>query len=81
MYQRPVRAGLVLPLALTAGLLAFGSSRVVKRYRLRADSGWPGWLTPMGLLWETWRGMDWTLTLAWLAWIWLLWAAASRRYN
>ena len=32
------------------------------------------WLTPVGVLWETWRGMDWPLTTAWLVWIWLLWA-------
>ena len=30
-----------------------------------------GWLTPVGVVWETWRGMGWPLTLAWLAWIWL----------
>jgi len=59
----------------------FGSSRIVERHHLRADAGWPRWLTPVGVLWETWRGMNWTLTLAWLSWIWLLWAAARRRYS
>jgi hypothetical protein len=59
----------------------FGSSRIVERHRLRPDSGWPRWLTPVGVLWETWRGMNWTLTLVWLGWIWLLWAAARRRYT
>jgi hypothetical protein len=59
----------------------FGSSRIVERHHLRADAGWPAWLTPVGLVWETWRGMNWTLTVAWLAWIWLLWAAARRRYG
>ena len=59
----------------------FGSSRIVERHRLRADSAWPRWLTPVGVVWETWRAMDWTLTIAWLAWIWLLWAAAKRRYT
>jgi hypothetical protein len=69
-----------------AGLLdglrrGFGSSRIVERHRLRPDSGWPRWLTPIGVLWETWRGMNWTLTLAWLGWIWLLWAATRKRYT
>jgi hypothetical protein len=59
----------------------FGSSRIVERHRLRPDSGWPGWLTPAGVLWETWRAMGWPLTAAWLAWVWLLWAAFRRRYN
>lgn len=72
--------------AICTGLLeglrqGFGSSRVVERHRLRADSGWPVWLTPLGVLWETWRGMDGALTVAWLAWIWLLWAARRRRYT
>lgn len=68
--------------ALLAGLReGFGSSRIVERHRLRADSGWPMWLTPLGVLWETWRGMGWPLTLAWLGWVWLLWAAVRRRYT
>jgi hypothetical protein len=25
--------------------------------------------------------MDWTLTLAWLAWVWLVWAAVRRRHS
>jgi hypothetical protein len=57
----------------------FGSSQIVERHRLRADSGWPGWLTPIGVVWETWRAMGWTLTAAWLGWIWLLWAVRRGR--
>jgi hypothetical protein len=59
----------------------FGSSRIVERQHLRADAGWPRWLTPVGVLWESWRGLTWPLTLGWLAWIWLLWAAFRRRYT
>ncbi|MDQ3137760.1 MAG: hypothetical protein M3Q93_09245 [Gemmatimonadota bacterium] len=59
----------------------FGSSRIVERHRLRGDDAWPGWLTPLGVVWETWRGMNGTLTAAWLAWIWLLWAVPRRRYT
>jgi hypothetical protein len=59
----------------------FGASQIVERHRLRADSGWPLWLTPLGVVWETWRSMNWTLTVVWLAWVWLLWAARRRRYT
>ncbi|HUR94456.1 MAG TPA: hypothetical protein VMY76_07720 [Gemmatimonadales bacterium] len=59
----------------------FGSSRIVERHRLRPDSGWPSWLTPVGMVWESWRGMEVRLTVAWLAWIWLLWASRRRRYT
>jgi hypothetical protein len=51
----------------------FSAVRIYERHRLRADAWWPMWLTPLGMLWETWRGMDWQLTGAWLVWIWLLW--------
>ncbi|NNG17885.1 MAG: hypothetical protein HKM89_15525 [Gemmatimonadales bacterium] len=51
----------------TAG---FDAVQVVERHRLRAEAWWPEWLTPVGLVWETWRGMGWPLTLGWLAWIW-----------
>jgi hypothetical protein len=75
-------AGPAVCTALLDGLRrGFGASRIVERHRLGADSGWPLWLTPAGVVWETWRGMGWGLTVAWLAWIWLLWAARRRRYT
>jgi hypothetical protein len=49
----------------------FRSVRVIERHRLRPDDWWPAWLTPMGVVWETWRSMGWPLTISWLAWIWL----------
>jgi hypothetical protein len=52
----------------------FSAVRIYERHRLRADAWWPMWLTPLGVFWETWRGMDRQLTAAWLVWIWLLWA-------
>jgi hypothetical protein len=68
--------------AVLAGLRGgFGSSSIVERHRLRADSRWPVLLTPVGVVWETWRAMGWMLTLSWAAWVWLLWAAARRRYH
>jgi hypothetical protein len=46
------------------------SVQIVERHRLRADSAWPSLLTPLGVVWETWRGMTVSLTLSWLVWIW-----------
>lgn len=59
----------------------FGVTRIVERRRLRPDSAWPGWLTPVGVVWVAWRALTWPLALSWLAWIWLLWAAFRRRYT
>jgi hypothetical protein len=63
--------------ALQAG---FPAVQIVERHRLRADAWWPSWLTPLALLWETWRGMGWEMTAAWLAWIWALWVVGRTRY-
>jgi hypothetical protein len=51
----------------------FPSVQVIERHRLRADAWWPIWLTPLGVLWETWRSMGWALTISWLVWVWLGW--------
>jgi hypothetical protein len=60
----------------------FAAVRVIERHRLRPDSWWPGWLTPIGMIWETWRSMGWALTASWLVWIWGLavwqWRQAGR---
>jgi hypothetical protein len=55
------------------------SNRIVERHRLRADAFWPLWLTPVGVVWETWRGMGWLLTASWLAWTWIGWLWLSFR--
>jgi hypothetical protein len=47
-----------------------GSVQVIERHRLRADSAWPALLTPLGVVWETWRGMTGPVMLSWLVWIW-----------
>lgn len=56
----------------------FPAVRVIERHRLRPDSWWPMWLTPIGVVWETWRSMGWGLAAAWLVWIWA-WAMRPRR--
>ena len=50
----------------------FPAVQIVERHRLRPDSWWPGWLTPLGVVWETWRSMSWALTASWIIWIWAL---------
>jgi hypothetical protein len=57
----------------------FPAVRVVERHRLRPDSVWPWFLTPIGVVWETWRSMGWLLTASWLAWVWGVWVARRGR--
>jgi hypothetical protein len=57
----------------------FGAVRVIERHRLRPDSWWPMVLTPVGVVWETWRSMGWPLTLSWLLWIWAPWTVIRLR--
>src|SRR6185312_11309690 len=49
----------------------FPGAQIIERHRLRPDDPWPLWLTPIGVVWETWRGMGWPATISWLVWIWL----------
>jgi predicted metal-dependent phosphoesterase TrpH len=58
----------------------FDGVSVVERHRLRPDDWWPMWLTPLAVIWETWRGMGWEMTAAWLAWIWAFWVVGRTRY-
>jgi hypothetical protein len=51
----------------------FAALQVVERHRLRPDGRWPLWLTPIGLVWETWRGMPGTVAASWLVWVWAVW--------
>jgi hypothetical protein len=48
----------------------FPAVQVIERHRLRPDTWWPMWLTPIGVVWETWRSMGWALTISWLVWLW-----------
>jgi hypothetical protein len=57
----------------------FPAVRVVERHRLRPDAGWPIWLTPVGVLWETWRSMGWAQTANWIVWVWLVGFLLRRR--
>jgi hypothetical protein len=59
----------------------FPAVQVIERHRLRPDAWWPMWLTPLGVVWETWRSMGWALVASWVAWIWAvtLWWRRKRR--
>jgi hypothetical protein len=59
----------------------FPAVNIIERHRLRPDSWWPIWLTPVGVVWETWRTMGWRLTIAWMVWIWILGLLAVRRWG
>ena len=60
--------------------LGFPAVRIVERHRLRPDDPWPMWLTPVGVLWETWRSMGWPLTISWIGWtlVWMWWKTRNR---
>lgn len=57
----------------------FPAVRIIERHRLRPDAWWPIWLTPLGVVWETWRGMGWALSAAWIIWIWAFALGWQRR--
>ncbi|HEX6105660.1 MAG TPA: hypothetical protein VFZ26_08760, partial [Gemmatimonadales bacterium] len=80
----PVPGRGAAPERVCAGILArlgegFGAVRIVERHRLRPDSPWPHLLTPLGVVWETWRGMGRAAAAAWLLWIWGLWGGLRLR--
>jgi hypothetical protein len=58
--------------------IGFPAVRIIERHRLRPDAWWPMWLTPIGMLWETWRSMGWALTFSWIGWIWVGWSLGAR---
>jgi hypothetical protein len=58
----------------------FGAVRIIERHRLRPDDWWPAVTTPLGVIWETWRSMDWSLAASWLIWIWAV-AIIRRRQD
>jgi hypothetical protein len=57
----------------------YGAAQVVERHHLPPDGPWPLWLTPLGVLWESWRSMSAALLLSWLAWTWGWWALRQVR--
>ena len=69
----PARSRETLCTAILARLdQGFPGAQIIERHRLRPDDLWPMWLTPVGVLWETWRSMGRPLAFSWLAWIWVV---------
>jgi hypothetical protein len=48
-----------------------GTLQIVERHHLDDDSRWPLILTPLAVIWESWRGFTLPQTISWLVWIWL----------
>ena len=57
----------------------FGSVRIIERHRVRPDDWWPALATPLGVVWETWRSIGWSLVASWLIWIWVIVVVRRRR--
>ncbi|HYC33499.1 MAG TPA: hypothetical protein VEB59_14520 [Gemmatimonadales bacterium] len=57
----------------------FGAVRIVERHRLRPDDPWPLLLTPLGVVWETWRSMGLAAAASWIGWVWGVRALVGRR--
>ena len=57
----------------------FAATQIVERHHLRAESRWPLWLTPIGVVWEAWRSMGTVLLVTWLIWVWAAWAMTRAR--
>jgi hypothetical protein len=78
LVQVPSRSRQLCPDILNRLRLGFPAVQIIERHRLRSDDAWPLWLTPVGVVWETWRSMGWRLTLSWIVWI-VLWAGWRMR--
>lgn len=59
----------------------FSTVHILERPRVRRDSWWPGWLTPVAVVGESWRSMAWPLIASWLGWIWGVALVAAWRAN
>jgi hypothetical protein len=57
------------------------SVQIAERHHLRAESWWPWLLTPVGVVWESWRALTLLQAVSWLAWIWLAGTVRAYRRN
>lgn len=46
--------------------------QIAERHHLHNDSRWPLVLTPVAMVWETWRSLTPLQTISWLVWIWFI---------
>lgn len=46
--------------------------QIAERHHLRREAWWPWILTPLGVVWETWRGLGALQVVSWVVWIWIV---------
>lgn len=44
--------------------------QIAERHHLRRESWWPWILTPLAVIWESWRGLGVLQVISWVVWIW-----------
>jgi hypothetical protein len=49
-----------------------GAVQIAERHHLRRESWWPWILTPIGVIWESWRGLSLLQVVSWVTWIWMV---------
>ena len=60
--------------ALLGRLQAGGTAavQIAERHHLRRESWWPWILTPLGVVWESWRSLGVLQVVSWIVWIWIV---------
>jgi hypothetical protein len=53
--------------------------QIAERHHLRRESWWPWILTPVGVVWESWRSLGVLQVVSWVVWIWV--AGVVRAYR
>jgi hypothetical protein len=46
--------------------------QIAERHHLRKESWWPWILTPVGVVWESWRSLGVLQVVSWVVWIWVV---------
>lgn len=46
--------------------------QIAERHHLRREAWWPWILTPVGVVWESWRSLTVLQVGSWIVWIWLV---------
>ena len=46
--------------------------QIAERHHLRREAWWPWILTPLGVVWESWRSSSVLQVVSWVVWIWLI---------
>jgi hypothetical protein len=46
--------------------------QIAERHHLRSESWWPWILTPLGVVWESWRSSSVLQVASWVIWIWVI---------